>query len=82
MRPWPTRSTTHASWPIRCVVWVSMSSMCSMPTKEPFKMRSFELQDRLLKAGKDAVGLFYYSGHGVQVDGQNYLIPLNSKIEK
>ena len=23
------------------------------------------------------VGLFYYSGHGVQVDGENYLIPVN-----
>ena len=26
------------------------------------------------------VGLFYYSGHGVQVDGINYLIPINSGI--
>jgi len=25
-------------------------------------------------AGKDAVGLFFYAGHGVQVRGQNYLI--------
>lgn len=27
------------------------------------------------------VGLFYYAGHGVQVDGENYLIPVNAKIE-
>ncbi len=26
------------------------------------------------------VGLFYYSGHGVQVNGINYLIPINSGI--
>ncbi len=26
------------------------------------------------------IGLFYYSGHGIQVDGANYLIPVNSGI--
>ena len=38
------------------------------------KLAIFELGDRLEAAGKDAVGLFYYAGHGVQVEGQNYLI--------
>jgi TPR repeat protein len=28
----------------------------------------------------DSVGLFYYAGHGVQVDGENYLIPIGSDI--
>jgi len=27
------------------------------------------------------VGLFYYAGHGVQVDGRNYLIPVDAKID-
>jgi len=27
------------------------------------------------------VGLFYYAGHGMQVNGENYLIPINSPIE-
>ena len=27
------------------------------------------------------VGLFYYAGHGVQVDGENYLIPTTARIE-
>jgi uncharacterized caspase-like protein len=27
------------------------------------------------------VGLFYYSGHGIQVDGVNYLIPVDADIE-
>ncbi len=27
------------------------------------------------------VGLFYFSGHGVQVDGENYLIPVGVSIE-
>jgi hypothetical protein len=28
------------------------------------------------------VGLFYYAGHGMQVRGKNYLIPVNSDIER
>jgi len=32
-----------------------------------------------LKAG--GVGLFYYAGHGTQVDGENYLIPVNAKLD-
>jgi len=50
--------------------------------RKTIQLASFELQDRLIEAGKDAVGLFYYAGHGVQVGGQNYLIPLNSVIKK
>ncbi len=30
--------------------------------------------------GADAVGLFYYAGHGVQVKGLNYLIPVDAQI--
>jgi formylglycine-generating enzyme required for sulfatase activity len=29
-----------------------------------------------IKARKDATGVFYYSGHGMQVDGRNYMIPV------
>ncbi len=36
---------------------------------------------RLRLAGKDAVGLFYYAGHGVQANGANYLVPLGAEIE-
>ncbi len=51
-------------------------------TQREMKLAIFELGDRLEAAGKDAVGLFFYAGHGVQVDGQNYLIPLNAEISK
>jgi hypothetical protein len=34
------------------------------------------------KAGKDAVGLFYYAGHGIQSNGNNYLIPVDAKLGK
>ncbi len=40
-----------------------------------------EFGTRLKGAGSDAVGLFYYAGHGVELSGQNYLIPLGARIE-
>ena len=38
--------------------------------------------ERLEQAGGDAVGLFYYAGHGVEVRGHNYLIPIGAEIER
>ena len=35
---------------------------------------------RLGDAGRDAVGLFYFAGHGVEARGVNYLIPLGARI--
>jgi len=34
---------------------------------------------RQLRAS-DSVGVFYYAGHGVQIDGENYLIPVGADI--
>ena len=41
-----------------------------------------EFGSRLEKAGPAAVGLFYYAGHGVQLNGRNYLIPTTAQIER
>jgi hypothetical protein len=41
-----------------------------------------EFGDRLSKAGPDATGLFYYAGHGLQVDGVNYLVPVDADITR
>jgi carboxyl-terminal processing protease len=38
--------------------------------------------NRLAAAGRDATGLFFYAGHGVQVNGENYLIPTDAQIQK
>ncbi len=35
---------------------------------------------RLKGAGKDAVGFFYYSGHGAEEAGLNYLVPADGNI--
>jgi uncharacterized caspase-like protein len=31
--------------------------------------------------GSGGVGLFFYAGHGMQIEGQNYLIPVGAQIE-
>src|SRR5689334_21682625 len=36
--------------------------------------------DRLRGAG--SVGLFYYAGHGIQVRGRNFLIPVNADLQR
>lgn len=38
--------------------------------------------DALTVAGPKATALFYYAGHGMQVEGQNYLIPVHAAIQK
>ncbi len=50
--------------------------------RDTILLATFELQDRLIAAGKDAIGLFFYAGHGVQVAGENYFIPLGTEIKQ
>jgi carboxyl-terminal processing protease len=38
--------------------------------------------DRMAAAGTDATSLFFYAGHGLQVGGQNYLIPIQADISR
>jgi len=37
---------------------------------------------KIAKSGPDAVVLVYYAGHGVQVDGENFLVPIDARIER
>ena len=34
------------------------------------------------KLGRDDVGLFYFSGHGIQADNRNFLIPVGESVKK
>jgi formylglycine-generating enzyme required for sulfatase activity len=38
--------------------------------------------ERLERAGKDGIGLFYYAGHGMSVNGTDYLIPVQAEIAR
>jgi len=40
------------------------------------------LRDFSKKLDKFNVALFYYAGHGIQVDGQNYLIPVDAQLKE
>ena len=37
---------------------------------------------KLVQSGGGATGLFFYAGHGLQVAGTNYLIPVHAKIAR
>ena len=41
-----------------------------------------EFGDALGAGGPTTTALFYFAGHGLQVDGQNYLVPINAAINK
>ena len=34
------------------------------------------------KLSQGGVGLFYYAGHGIQVDGENYLLPVDTQLAR
>ncbi|HWA49988.1 MAG TPA: caspase family protein [Dongiaceae bacterium] len=40
-----------------------------------------EFGQKLRGTGSNGIGLFYYAGHGVQIDGENYLLPIGAQIE-
>jgi uncharacterized caspase-like protein len=55
------------------------TTLCHHDLKDraDFEMRVREYVDKL---GPDTVGVFYYSGHGVQADNANYLIPTQVRL--
>src|SRR5580704_3912531 len=36
--------------------------------------------DRVTKAGPDTVAVVYFAGYGLQLDGENYLLPIDADI--
>ena len=49
-------------------------------TQKQMKRSVSKFTEKLSKAGNGSVGLFYYAGHGIQVGGRNYLIPVDAEI--
>jgi hypothetical protein len=43
-------------------------------------IREFAIQ--VAQKGPDTVSLIYYAGHGLQVDGENYLVPVDADIKR
>jgi len=66
------KALTDAGFKVKLVVDADQKGM---------KRAIVEFGQSLAAAGPDAVGLFYYAGHGVQVNGANYLIPTKAEIQ-
>lgn len=51
-------------------------------TKAQMREGILKFQKRLVEGPKDkTVGLFYYAGHGVQHEGENYLVPIEANVK-
>jgi hypothetical protein len=50
-------------------------------TRDIMKQTVEEFAARILEKGDNTVAMVYYAGHGVQVDGENFLIPIDAKFE-
>jgi hypothetical protein len=37
---------------------------------------------RIERAGRETISLFYYAGHGVEVNGINYLLPIKARVQR
>ncbi len=48
--------------------------------QQALKKAIVDFGDKLSTAGAGATGLFYYAGHGIQSDGENYLIPVHAQL--
>ena len=41
-----------------------------------------DFADKIAAAGPETVALVYYAGHGVQIDGENFLVPVDAHIKR
>ena len=37
---------------------------------------------RVAAKGSDTVALVFYAGHGVQIDGENFMVPVDARVER
>ena len=50
-------------------------------TKEKMERLIDDFGAKLAQGGEHAVGVFYYAGHGVQIKGTNYLVPVDARAQ-
>jgi uncharacterized caspase-like protein len=84
-------NSTYSSGPLKNPV-NDAADMAAMLKKLGFTVtlkrnaRLQEMDDAVEAFGnqlkRGGVGLFYYAGHGVQINGTNYLLPIGAKINK
>jgi uncharacterized caspase-like protein len=60
---------------------LNFETLCfsDIPTHAEFKRR---MEDFRAKLGPGTASLFYYAGHGIEIDGENYLIPTGAQVKR
>ena len=51
-------------------------------TQSDMRRTIAEFAKKVTEKGPDTVALVFYAGHGLQVDGENYLVPVDAQIER
>jgi caspase domain-containing protein len=51
-------------------------------TQESMRRAIGDFAGKVAAKGRDTVALVYYAGHGVQVDGENFLVPVDAHVER
>ncbi len=51
-------------------------------SRDIMKQTIEEFSARVAEKGADSAALVYYAGHGLQVDGENYLVPVDARLTK
>ena len=74
----PIRSTTPPISRPSCAISASRSSRATISASAALERKIGEFSDALDGAG---VGLFYYAGHGLQVDGRNFIVPVDARLD-
>ena len=68
------REMTREQWPSRCATWALGRNLALDLTQRGFD----EAVDRFLGVLQPgATAVVFYAGHGIQIDGVNYLLPVD-----
>jgi uncharacterized caspase-like protein len=51
-------------------------------TQSDMRRKIADFAKKVTEKGPDTVALVFYAGHGLQVDGENYLVPVDAQIER
>ena len=71
---------TRASSPRHCKQPASTSPARRDPDGEALRGALRDFLDKAQASGPDTVAFVYLSGYGVQLDGDNYFVPVDAKI--
>ena len=74
-----SRSTTRPTWRRLCANSASTWSRARISTGRGMDNAIREFGRKLERA---ELALFFYAGHGLQVGGKNYLVPVDAKLER